>query len=315
MSHLSTQLEGLTAEQVEDFFAGADPELIVGLIDETSDAELRSLIDVEHIRESAVRNVLGRLTEFALTERLGAVQGIVEFELVERRGSETHALRFDGRSVQLVEPGQYPADVTISTGILDFVRLVSGGVNAALLLLTGRLSVRGDEQLALAVGGVFQVPGQPGVAVDPAAVDPDAVAAALDGVKDAHLDDVMSSGFRDVVLEQIFSRFPEFLDQAKAAPRTFAVAFKVTGRPDGGADRYLVRIDRGTCTVEEGADGDRDATLTLSGTNFLKLVTGHLNPVTGVMRGALKVKGDLGTALTMYRIMHIPGRDAAAGGR
>ena len=107
--------------------------------------------------------------------------------------------------------------MTIETGVLDFVRLVSGGRNAALLLLGDRLRVRGDEALALAVGGVFQVPGKPGVAVDPAEVDPDQVAVVLRHVKDAHLERVMGGGFRAVVLEQIFARFPEFLDERKAA--------------------------------------------------------------------------------------------------
>ena len=67
-------------------------------------------------------------------------------------------------------------------------------------------------------------------------------------------------------------------------------------------------VDRGRCRAERDADGDRDATLVLGGGQFLKLVTGHLNPVTGVVRGALKVKGDLNAALTLYRIMRIPGR-------
>ncbi|MGN6129736.1 MAG: SCP2 sterol-binding domain-containing protein, partial [Nocardioidaceae bacterium] len=178
----------------------------------------------------------------------------------------------------------------------------------ARLRLGGGWRVVGAEALARAVGGVFQVPGKPGVPVDPAAVDPEQVARVLEHAKDAHLREVMTGGFRDVVLEQVFARFPEFLDRRKAAQHTLHVGFTITGRSDGGVDRYTVHVVDGVCRVEAGGAEGRDATITLSGADFLKLVTGHLNPVMGVMRGALKVRGDVSRALLLHKIMRIPGR-------
>jgi putative sterol carrier protein len=176
------------------------------------------------------------------------------------------------------------------------------------MLLGARLAVDGDTDLALRLGGVFQVPGQPGVAVDPAAVDPAAAARLLGGVDDGHLREVMSGGFRPVVLEQVFARFPEFLDTSKADGQAVTVGFKIT-RDGGDADRYVVRVADGACLVDDAPDpaGPRDVTLTLSGADFLKLVTGHLSPVAGVMRGAIKIRGDVAAALTLHRIMQIPG--------
>lgn len=303
-----SELADLTPDEVEEFFATGDPELIVRLVDAASDKELRALMGVTHIRDAAVHHVLNRLGEFALPERLAEVNGVVEFVVDVPGGEpERHALVFDGHTVSVLEGVSPDADVTIETEVLDFVRLVSGGRNAAILLLGGRLQVVGDERLALAVGGVFQVPGKPGVAVDPAEVDPEQVAGVIKGVKDAQLREIMSGGFRDIVLEQVFARFPEFLDERKAAKHTMSVAFKITGRPDGGADRYVVHISEGACRIEPNGEG-RDATVTVGGGDFLKLVTGQLNPVTGVMRGTLKVRGDVTTALTLQKIMRIPGR-------
>lgn len=299
------QLAEMSPEEVDRFFAEEKPELIVRLVDAASDEELRALVALAHVRDAAVHHVLYRLGEFAIPERLAKVNGVVEFVVDVPGGpDERHALVFDGHSVAVLE-GDADADVTIETAILDFVRLISGGKNAALLLLGGGLRVVGDEALALAVGGVFQVPGKPGVAVDPAEVDPQQVAALLKHVKNGHLQQVMSSGFRGIVLEQVFARFPEFLDESKAARHTLSIGFTITGRPDGGSDRYVVHVAEGACRVEPGADG-RDATITVSGADFLKLVTGNLNPVMGVMRGALKVRGDLARALELHRIMRIP---------
>lgn len=298
----------MTPEEVDRFFATEDPERVVAQVDALDDKQLSRLVRDRPVRTSAIRHVLARLDEFALPGPLAEVKGVVEFLVeVPKADPERHQLRFDGATVAPVFGADLDADVTVRMGAVDFVRMVSGGTNAALLLLAGRLHVDGDEGLALKVGGVFQVPGQPGVAVDPAAVDPDAAADALRHVKDAHLEKVMASGFRELILEQIVTRLPDFLDHEKAGDRQLTVGFRIGGRPDGGADRVVVHVDRGTCRAERDAEGDRDATLLLSGGQFVKLVTGHLNPVTAVMRGSIKVRGDLQAALSLHRVMRIPG--------
>lgn len=303
-----SELAGLSGEEAERYFAEEDPERIVALVDGAPDRELRALVEKDHIRHAALVQILARLDEFALPEPLSQVRGVVEFVVDVHRGqAERHALRFDGRTVTPIEPGQVEPDVSLRLDALDLLRMATGGTNAALLLLGGRLRVEGDAELALRTGGVFRVPGRPGVAVDPNAVDPEQVAAVLRGVKDSHLREVMSGGFREVVLTQVFRRLPDFLNPEKAAKADLSVGFKITGRPDGGADRYAVRIVDGTCEVERDGEAT-DATIVADGAAFLKLVTGHLNPVVGVMRGALKVRGDVTAGLELHRIMRIPGQ-------
>jgi putative sterol carrier protein len=302
------ELVELSAAEVESFFADEEPERVVSLVAQLDDEQVQTLVSAQHVRESAVRLILGRLGEFALPEPLSRVDGLVEFVVDVPKGeAERHMLRFDGAGVEVVPLDGHEPDVRVSLGATDFVRLVSGVCNAAILLLGGRLQVEGDEEMALRVGGVFQVPGQPGVAVDPSEVDPEEASRAIKGVKAAHLDKVMTGGFREVVLEQVFTRMPDFLDAEKAAKHTLCVGFRVDGRPDGGSDRVVVYVDRGSCRVERDAEGDRDATIVLSGAHFLKLVLGHLNPVTAVVRGSIKVKGDVNAALTLHRVMRIPG--------
>ncbi len=117
----------------------------------------------------------------------------------------------------------------------------------------------------------------------------------------------MRSGFRPVVLGEIFRRFPEFLNPRKAGKVELTVAFRLTGSESGEIDRYVVRIDHGAATVTEGGDGiDRDATVTCAGHDFLRLATGQLSPITGVLRGQLSVKGDKAKALQLSSVMDIP---------
>ena len=56
-----------------------------------------------------------------------------------------------------------------------------------------------------------------------------------------------------------------------------------------------------------GAGGQGRSHIDSINPQFLKLVTGRLNPVTGVMRGQLKVRGDVKAALTFSGLMDIPG--------
>ena len=302
-------LVDLPPAEVEEFFATEQPEVVVALVHDLDDRQVGRLVAVPHVRESAVRLVLARLGEFALPEALAAVKGVVEFEVdVPGGGPERHLLVFDGAGVAVSPhrrrgPGRDGVD---GRARLRAARLRRQQRRDPAARRTAAAS-SGDEELALRVGGVFQVPGRPGVAVDPSAVDPREAAVATKGVQDAALDRVMSGGFREVVLDQIVTRMPDFLDARKAREHRLTVGFRIAGRPDGGSDRVVVHVDRGTCRTERDTDGDRDATLLLDGTQFLKLVLGHLNPVTAVMRGSIKVKGDVNAALRLHRLMRIPG--------
>jgi putative sterol carrier protein len=269
------------------------------------------LIGRDDIRTVAVSGIHERLHEFAIPERLGDLEGVVRFDL-ERRGTllERHALVFDRGSMRLLRDvdESHPTDVVLRTSLLRFVRLVSGERNAGLEYLSGKLDIDGDALLALAVGGIFRVPGTGQVAMDPTTLDPVDVATALRDVRPDHLRKVMASGFRPIVLGEIFRRLPDFVNQGKAAKVELTIGFRLLGNPTGEVERYVVRIDHGTASVIAGADegGERDATMTCEGHDYLRLATGQLNPVTGVLKGQLKVKGDKAKALQFGSVIDFP---------
>jgi putative sterol carrier protein len=125
-------------------------------------------------------------------------------------------------------------------------------------------------------------------------------------VKDTHLREVMAGSFRGIVLEEIFRRLPEFVDREKARKQRITVGFKITGRADGDADRYVVLLEEGECRVEPAGDQERHATVTAGGVAFLKLVTGNLGPVRAVVKGDIRVSGDPAKALAFSKIVRIP---------
>ncbi|MEP6816208.1 MAG: SCP2 sterol-binding domain-containing protein [Marmoricola sp.] len=87
-----------------------------------------------------------------------------------------------------------------------------------------------------------------------------------------------------------------------------SVGYRIGGRRGGEVDRYVVHMDQGSCRIEAEPEvgSRRDATISVDGVDFLKLVTGQLNPVKGVLTGALKVKGDRAKALALNALMDPP---------
>lgn len=258
-------------------------------------------------RDASLAAVLARFADFADPARLADLSGVVRFEVTfGKRGRGRHHVLFVAGTATLANDSA--PEVTIALSAADFVAMVTGRANAALLYLGGRMQVEGRELLALDVGSAFRVAGSGRAAVDPTALDPVDVATAVATSSAAHMKAVMAGGFRPIVLSEVFRRFPEFLDEDKARRMRCSVGFRVGGRADGEVDRYVVHVADGACTVEtDPPEGQRrDATIILGGADFLRLATGQLNPVKGVLTGHLKVRGDRAKALAFNAAMNPP---------
>ncbi|WP_127561292.1 SCP2 sterol-binding domain-containing protein [Nioella ostreopsis] len=68
---------------------------------------------------------------------------------------------------------------------------------------------------------------------------------------------------------------------------------------DCGDDGVIVLAD-GAATTE---DREADCTLTLSQDNLVKLLSGKLNPMTGLMMGKLKVSGNPAVAMKLSQLL------------
>ncbi|GAA4689752.1 SCP2 sterol-binding domain-containing protein [Nocardioides nanhaiensis] len=252
-----------------------------------------------------------------LPERLEALRGAVLVRAHhEGRDLEPVVLLLDA-GVRTV-PGADAAgpDVVLRCELDALEALTTGITSAGLLLLGGRLEVEGDLDLALGLAGSFRSAADPQVAVEPVALEASEVARVLGTVPVAHLVRIMGSDLRGVVLEEIFRQLPERLSLRRARGTRLCVGFRLLGHPAGVIERYEVLVAEGRAVVtrlddaaarHDGTDGaGRDATVTCQAHDFLRLATGHLRPVTAVMRGQLKVRGDRGHALRLASLIDIP---------
>lgn len=68
---------------------------------------------------------------------------------------------------------------------------------------------------------------------------------------------------------------------------------------DCGDDGVVVVANGSATTVDQ----DTDCTIRVSTDNLIKLLTGKLNPMTGVMTGKLKVSGDMAVAMKLGKLL------------
>lgn len=308
-------IDALVAEARRDPH-GVTPADLAAVVRATPPSALREAARGE-LRDLAIGIILGRLDEFVDGRRYEGQPVSLALRMTGRPDGrpDVVVLSLDGAGGAVaVRAGDGAApDVEISADALDLLLLVTGQEHAALLFLRGGLRVTGDPRLAIAAAGCFSVPtangaGPAGDDLDPLGIDADAVAAVVRDLSDRDLRDRMSGGVRDVVLGEIFARFADHLRPDRTATTTAAIAWRITGREDQGADEYVTLIDQGSVSLVAPGSTEPRVSIQVAAADFLRLVTGNANPAMLFMRRRISVRGDLGFAAQLTGMFHIPSR-------
>lgn len=115
------------------------------------------------------------------------------------------------------------------------------------------------------------------------------------------------SANRELILNEVFRRMPDHFRGDLAPDLEVLVEWRITGRPDGGEDRWQIAIERGSCRVERDGDGAPALTFTVGPVDFLRLATGNVDGPQLFLYGRLEVDGDLVLA-TRIPTLFIPPR-------
>lgn len=97
-------------------------------------------------------------------------------------------------------------------------------------------------------------------------------------------------------IREFFRSLPAKLDKEAAEDLDAVYQFDLSG-PAGG--QYLLRIQNGICTVEEGTHADPHVTLTMAGEDCMQVLNGQLSGSTIIMSGRLQISGDVGLAMQL----------------
>lgn len=116
----------------------------------------------------------------------------------------------------------------------------------------------------------------------------------------------MRSRFRGALLWQIFRTIRQ---RAQPDRRLDAVVeFRITGRRDGGVDRYQLTLADGRCRKSRRDEPSPALTLELEPAAFLRLVGGTASAQRLLIAGKLKLRGDLTVAMALPAALRLPRR-------
>jgi putative sterol carrier protein len=116
---------------------------------------------------------------------------------------------------------------------------------------------------------------------------------------------------RAALFQMIFSRMADQFRAERAPKQDSAIHWRITGGPNG-EEVYETWIT-GTqgpsapqCSISNEPSHDPRVTLTMSGDQFLALVSGNGSPVIMLMTGKIALDGDIGFAANLASIFGIP---------
>jgi putative sterol carrier protein len=108
-------------------------------------------------------------------------------------------------------------------------------------------------------------------------------------------DGIIEEGLRAVgverVLDRVFDQMAERFRPDRAGDREGMVQWRIHVRDEEHA--YVLRIEGGSCTAGRGAAEDPRVTFLADLAAFARLITGQADPVRLVLKGRLRVSGDL----------------------
>jgi putative sterol carrier protein len=151
-----------------------------------------------------------------------------------------------------------------------------------------------------------------------AALDPDAgsplgdadatqLAALVAGASDEQLAEGMADAAnRQRVLDEIFKRMAEHVNEEAAQGVDAVVHFRITEHPEGGEDVYEVEIQSGHIEVTNEPGKEPRVAFVVGPVDFLRLVTGSAAGPMLFMSGKLKIEGDMMFAAQLTSLFTIP---------
>lgn len=121
---------------------------------------------------------------------------------------------------------------------------------------------------------------------------------------------VMGNRLRQVILWQIVRTIGQ---RAVPDERLDAILeFRITGRPDGDADRYQLALAAGRCATSRRDLRQPTLTLEIDAVSFLRLTGGTVSAHRLILTRRLKLSGDLWLALSLPRVLRLPRLERAA---
>lgn len=121
--------------------------------------------------------------------------------------------------------------------------------------------------------------------------DEHSLKALIEGKNDAEINEGIDLIGVDKALAAAFKGMAEAFDPKMADGQGVVLQYIIES--NDGEKFWVVRVKDGTCAVEEGEDDDPRATLELALPDFLRILSGLVEPMMLFMSSKLRLQGDM----------------------
>jgi putative sterol carrier protein len=115
---------------------------------------------VKGCEAQGIETVLGQIFtgmgEAFLPDKAGAQSAIIQYDVTAAGKTYTYQLKCGDGKCEVVKGAGGPARVTLTLGLPDFLRLVSGKLNGMQAFMAGKLKLGGDMMFAQVMQGWFR---------------------------------------------------------------------------------------------------------------------------------------------------------------
>ena len=135
------------------------PAEFVATVKGASDREIRDAFGGEH-RTALLDAVFGRFPDQFRPEKAGDRTARIDFRVTGGPGdsSDTYAVVVDQGTCTIEKSPTAEPDLSLMAGPAEFLKLITGTGNPAMMFMMGKIKARGDLGLATALGTWFETP-------------------------------------------------------------------------------------------------------------------------------------------------------------
>jgi putative sterol carrier protein len=136
-----------------------EPAVFAEMVKSASKEQLEAVLASDR-RSQILTEIFSRFPRQFRSDRAGSTNAVIHWNITGRPDGGVDAYELviaDGTCTLSPTPGADPK-LTVTTGGVDFLQLITGNANPTMMFMTGKLKAKGDLGLAANLNNLFDMP-------------------------------------------------------------------------------------------------------------------------------------------------------------
>jgi putative sterol carrier protein len=139
--------------------ASIGPKEFAQLVKSTPDSKIAEVMQSD-ARGKILDEVFARMPGLFRADRAGDTQAVIQWNITGRPdgGSDVYETVIENGACTVNNGATRDPKLALTTGPVEFLKIVSGGGNPMMMFMTGKVKAKGDLGLAATIAKLFDIP-------------------------------------------------------------------------------------------------------------------------------------------------------------